>query len=174
MYRSSSLMPILVLGATSLSAACSGESAAERPQTLGPLRDACELLPASEVEAIVGQPVQAESLGASPVEFQSYCGYLDTAGEDVFLETHVTWSGGTAAAQQIVAENQANLEPIEGVGDGAWLSTYVGQHSLLVDGDVLVTFHTALLPGAASQMMGDHSDLRRDFEAIARSVLSRL
>ncbi|HMB91388.1 MAG TPA: hypothetical protein VKP65_11110, partial [Rhodothermales bacterium] len=64
---------------------------------------------------------------------------------------------------------------VEGIGDGAWFSTYVGQRSLLLQGDILVEFHLALLPDATTYMMEkNHAALRVQFEPLARSVASRL
>ena len=150
---------------------------AARPEHATEVRDACTLLPGAEVEAIVGEPVVVQNLGQNPAMSWSACGYLDSDEEMPWLEIQVTWSGGKNKAQEELeaAAATGRLVLVEGIGDGAWFSTYVGQRSLLLQGDILVEFPMALLPDATTHMMEkDHAALRAQFEPLARSVASRL
>ncbi len=145
------------------------DEAAVQNGSLTDVRDACELLTGAEVEALVGASVQVQDLGRSPVENWSACGYLTEDGQDVYLETQVAWAGGQEKALEELdaAAATGRLVPIEGIADGAWFSTYTGQRSLLLKGDILAEFHTALLPG-------DDAGRRAAFEAIARHAAPRL
>jgi hypothetical protein len=151
-----------------------------QPEQIENTLDACALLPATEVEAMVGEPVVVKNLGYIEAENWGACAYLDKDEQDdqfavPWLEIQVTWSGGKEKAQQELKAAGDNLEGIVGVGDGAWFSTDVGQLSLLLKGDVLVEFYTVGLPNAANYMTtGNHAALKAQFEPLARSVASHL
>jgi hypothetical protein len=163
------ILPILVLLVT----ACGG--GADQAVAQAVPRNACELLPVADVEAIVGRKVQVEDLGRIPTEQWSACGWLDPEDGVPWLEVQVTWSGGKAKAKAEAAGGDRTLKPIDGFGDGAWLSTNPGQRSLLLVGDVLVELHTAMLPGVSAQMMtGKDAEHRAQFEKLARAIRSRL
>jgi hypothetical protein len=135
------------------------------------------LLPAADLQHMIGGTVETEDM-PNPTQNRSACAYFRLPIDEEFpspdLEIQVLWSGGREAAMAEV-EGSGSLERIDGLGDGAWLSSSTGQLSLLLVGDVLVEFHLALLPGAAGEMMAaDRSPIRHRFEALARSVLSRL
>ena len=162
--------PRMILPGAVLFAACAGGSDGVEAQSAA--RDACELLPASVVEEVAGVALQAEDLGRT--ETWSACGYLDPTDGMPALEIQVTWSGGKEKAAEEVDPSLASMHPVDALGDGAWLSTYEGRRSLVLEGDVLVEFHLALLPDASLQMMQDNDALRERFETLARSVLSSL
>lgn len=138
------------------------------------VRDACSVLAASEVEGVVGRAVRVEDLGRTTAEQWSACGYLDEAAlePDPLLEVQVHWGRGGALAEEALA-GTASLQPVPGIGDGAWFSTSPGQRSLLLVGDVLVEMHTALMPNGAEAPLGGAIQRER-FERLARAVVGRL
>jgi hypothetical protein len=158
------------LAAAALMVACSGGSDTARAQA--PEREACPLLPASVVAEILGGEVETEEHGIA-------CGYYLEPKDPEFpipdLGIQVTWSGGKAAAEKEVEGAGDKLRPVDGLGDGAWVSRYVGQLSLLLVDDVLVMFHMAMMEGVGEAMMDtDWPELEKRFRELAEAVLAEL
>jgi hypothetical protein len=162
-----SLHPLAV---AALVAACSGGSDDARAQA--PPREACPLLPASVVAEILGGEVKTEEHGMA-------CAYylepVDPEYPIPDLGTQVTWSGGKAAAEEEVEAAGDKLRPVDGLGDGAWVSRYVGQLSLLLVDDTLVMFHMAMMEGVGEAMMEtDWPELEKRFRELAEVVLAEM
>jgi hypothetical protein len=162
-----SLHPLV---AAALVAACSGGSDDARAQA--PPREACPLLPASVVAEILGGEVETEEMGVACAYFLEP---MDPEYPIPDLETQVTWSGGKAAAEEEVEGAGDKLRSVDGLGDGAWVSRYVGQLSLLLVDDVLVMFHMALMGGVGEAMMDtDWPELEKRFRELAEVVIAEL
>lgn len=164
------LRPLRPLAAAALVAACTGGSDAARAQTHP--AEACKLLPVSVVADVVGSDVVTEEHGIA-------CAYYVPPVDPEFplpvLGTEVTWSGGRAAAREEVETAGDKLRPVDGLGDGAWVSRYVGQMSLLLVDDTLVEFHMALMEGVGEAMMRtDWPELERRFRELAEAVLAEM
>jgi hypothetical protein len=158
------------LAAAALVVACSGSSDTARAQ--GSEREACALLPAPVAAEILGGEVETEEHGIA-------CSYflkpMDPEAQIPDLGTQVTWSGGKAAAEEEVKGAGDKLRPVDGLGDGAWVSRYVGQLSLLLVDDVLVMFHMALMEGVGEAMMDtDWPELEKRFRELAEAVLAEM
>jgi hypothetical protein len=150
--------------------ACSGASDTARAQD--PQPEACALLPAPLAAGILGGEVETEEHGIA-------CAYYIKPKDPEFpipdLEIQVTWSGGKAAAEEEVKGAGDKLRPVDGLGDGAWVSRYVGQLSLLLVDDVLVMYHMATMEGVGEAMMDtDWPELEKRFRELAEAVLAEM
>jgi hypothetical protein len=141
------------LFAALLLAACGGGADDALAQDIP--RDACELIPATVVAEMAGAEVEVKDLGRSPAISWSACAWLDVPVDPEFpspaLEIQVTWAGGAAKAKEEVESGADQLIPVNGLGDGAWVSTYVGTRSLLVVRDAGATGARAVVSGTATR-----------------------
>jgi hypothetical protein len=158
------------LAAAALMVACSGGSDTARAQDAQP--EACALLPAPVAAEILGGDVETEEHGIA-------CAYFlqprDPEDPIPALGTQVTWSGGKAAAKEEVEGAGDKLRPVDGLGDGAWVSRYWGQLSLLLVDDTLVMFHMATMEGVMELMMDtDWPELEKRFRVLAEAVLAEM
>lgn len=100
-------------------------------------KDSCAKLTASEVAAILGEPVQsAEPSGNG-------CQYNFGAGSSRILSIDYTWQGGaitlglTRAARKNAVAGMETFETVKGIGDEAYVMP-IGSGLLMRKGDVLV------------------------------------
>ena len=145
--------------------------------TPGVARDACELIPAERIAAIVGRPVVARP---ERKQRESNCDYGNESGEIVYLGLTVYWEGGkemletvqtaTSMAPRLMAEepgDEALVDsivrpgPVAGLGDVALFSDLMP--SYVLSGDVLLEMYLQLLPNA-----------QQHFRPLASTALARL
>lgn len=157
-------------------AAGTAASAVRTDAAIGAPRDACELIPAERIAAIVGGPVVTES---DPGPRQSSCHYMDASGQLWYLGLTVYWDGGkemlktvqmgTGLAARMMAEpgDEAVVDsivrpgPVQGLGDAALFSDLIP--SYVLTGDVLLEMDMPLLPNA-----------KQHFRPLASIALARL
>lgn len=129
-----------------------------RGEALPPARDACELIPADEVAALLGEPVQARrEILERPDE--SVCAYAPAGGWSVLYVT-AYWRGGREeweARQAALGSGRL----LSGIGDAAHYGGILP--SLVLSGDVLLEFAMPLLP-----------DEEVNFPILALTAVSRL
>ncbi|HZD70570.1 MAG TPA: hypothetical protein VFA45_17250 [Actinomycetes bacterium] len=143
----------------------------------GQAGDACALIRADEVAAIVGEPVTARPEGVLPNK--SSCMYENEATRMTWFGITVTWSGGresweimqsgTALAVEIMGEEFSDVNvdsivtpgPVPGLGDAAVFSDIMP--SAILEGDVLIEMLVTFLP-----------EPERHFVPLGRKALARL
>ena len=123
-----------------------------------PARDACELIPAAEVAALVGEPVQARREVLERPD-ESVCAYGPAGGWSVLYVT-AHWRGGRKEWESREVARGAG-RPLSGIGDAAHYGGILP--SLVLSGDVLLEFAMTLVP-----------DEEKNFPILARTALSRL
>jgi hypothetical protein len=154
------------------------DRAAETEESVA-ARDACTLVRADEVAAIVGESVVARPEGTE--QTRSSCMYESAGSGAPRFGLTVTWRGGreswevmqagTAQAAEVMGEafeyENVNVDsivrpgPVAGLGDGAVFSEIMP--SAIVEGDVLVEL-----------MMGFLPEPEVHFIPLGRKVLERL
>lgn len=179
----------VMLAAGLVSAGCANESQEERgtetadrssavtSATGAATRDACALIRAEEVAAIVGEPVTARPEGA--LSNKSSCMYENQESRMTWFGITVTWTGGresweimqsgTALAVEIMSEEFSDVNvdsivrpgPVPGLGDAAAFSDIMP--SAILEGDVLIEMLVTFLP-----------EPERHFVPLGRKALSRL
>jgi hypothetical protein len=128
-----------------------------RAEALPPARDACELIPADEVAAVLGEPVEARRETLEKPD-ESVCAYGPPGGWSVLYVT-AYWRGGREeweARQAALGSGR-----VSGIGDAAHYGGILP--SLVLSGDVLLEFAMPLLP-----------DEEVNFPILARAAVSRL
>jgi hypothetical protein len=133
---------------------------ARREQRAGfpPARDACELIPADELAALIGEPVRARREVLERPD-ESVCAYAPEGGWSVLYVT-AYWRGGRMQWETRESARAAG-ESITGIGEAALYGGILP--SLVLNGDVLLEFAMPLLP-----------DERRNFPILAGLAVSRL
>lgn len=134
------------------------KKASSHAETFPPARDACELIAADEVAALVGRPIQSRREQLERPH-EAICAYGTADGWSVLYVT-AYWSGGKHEWETRQPVRGAG-EALTGIGDAAHYGGILP--SMVMKGDILLEFSMPLLP-----------DEKTNFPTLARKAVSRL